>query len=144
MRKVILLLVVALFAKAEAEWVFEPVKCKEIPAHLIATCIEGVKANGEFEYRPLGDVSDCKRIKDASQVASCILEYANGRKYYVSGHEKEIIGIKSDINNPKSPEERIAKASETIAFYAKIQAIITLSLLSIGVVCGVIILVASD
>lgn len=141
-----------------------PADCEKLPGSSASLCKREFLRTGSFAFTRLTRERDCQKLRDSSLHGPCREAIANDGSYYAaSASPRSIVAppeeTKKDTSvssahgdrplsgfvdeTPKTLEERNTQALETIATYTKVQALITSSLVGIGVLFAVIAFIAN-
>lgn len=117
----------------------DPSKCNSFPDDVANVCKQELMRNGVFEYEKVSDVSDCKLLRDSAAAQRCIATMADGKDYYVTRLSAIKVAAEKEIMASDNPDVRVARATEKMAFYTKVQAI---TIVTVAVFGAIVTLVA--
>lgn len=123
---------------AKADWIREPLRCNDLSSNLANSCKETVVSKGKFEYHEVKDVAECRRLHDTSLVWVCADRIATGKSFNISMEDRAYVQAKVEVEEAVEPSRAAAKSLETMAFYMKVQTIILVTGVALGVLVGII------
>lgn len=156
---VLLILLLACLPCAAGE-LTNPADCDKLPGSSASLCKREFLRTGSFSFSRLTREKECQKLRDSALHAPCREAIANDGSYYASNVAPRPILAPSETASPKDTtlatapgdrvqpgfvdetprtlEERNTAALETIATYTKVQALISSSMIGLGVLIGVI------
>lgn len=156
-------LCLSLCLPASALEITNPAGCDAFPAPSANLCRQEMARNGRFEFQRITSGRDCARLPSASAIGECKQSLKDHDVYFVSvaprpafvSVEQATTGTASTDSSTRSAafvpapvapltlEERNTEALETIAAYTKMQAVVTTSVLGVGVLLGLLTLLVN-
>lgn len=152
------LLCLSLFLPAGALEVTIPSGCDAFPAPSANLCRQEMARNGRFEVRRITRGRDCDRLANPTLASQCRESLSQHGAYYASlapvsspasvevdpsgttnsTPPSQATAIDAETSIPPTLDQRNTEALETIASYTKLQALVNLSILGVGLVLSVV------
>jgi hypothetical protein len=156
-------LCLSLCLPASALEITNPAGCDAFPAPSANLCRQEMARNGRFEFLRITSGRDCARLPTASAIGECRQSLKDHDVYFVSAAPRPVIVPAEQAPTGTAPtdssarstalelgpvapltlEERNTEALEAIAAYTKMQAVVTTTVLGVGLLLGVLTLLVN-
>lgn len=140
-----------------------PSDCEKLPGQASSLCKREFQRTGSFAFARLTRAQECQKLRDSSLHGPCRDAISSNGAFYAStaprpnlsmpatspsssasesAHAGAILSASAE-EEPRTLEERNTQALETIATYTQVQAIVSSTLVGIGVVGLLVALLAN-
>lgn len=159
----VLLAVVLACLPCTAGEITNPSDCEKLPGQASSLCKREFQRIGSFAFARLTREKECQKLRDSSLHGSCREAVATNGAFYAStapqptlsttatpstgaasesAHAGAMLSASAE-EQPKTLEERNTQALETIATYTQVQAIVSSTLVGIGLVGLIVALIVN-